>query len=139
VRGHRIEQAEHGLAGWERLIGGGIDLVLLEKKRLHDREREQLQGLATVEAAGEAVEAGAFDPSCLDELIGRDDPLGRLARVFQRMARDFRAREELLRQEVECLRIEIDEAKRQREVHEVVEMDYFQHLQERARQLRAHR
>jgi DNA-binding response OmpR family regulator len=206
-QGHEVEQAEHGLAGWERLLRGGIDLVLLdivmpvmdgfglldrihadhelrelpvvilsnddevehvarcfelgaeefvhkpwnelildarvrqllERKRLRDREREHLRGLATFEAAASAIESGTFDPASLEELVGRDDSLGQLARVFAKMARDVQAREQQLRQEVACLRIEIDQAKRRRQFRDVVEMDYFQQLQERARQLRSHR
>ena len=41
----------------------------------------------------------------------RADALGQLARMFQRMAREVRAREDALRREVRELRIEIDEAR----------------------------
>ena len=45
-------------------------------------------------------------------------------------------REQALRQEIQQLRIEIDEAKRQRQVAEIVETDFFQHLQDRVRTIR---
>ena len=48
-----------------------------------------------------------------------------------------RARERALRQEVQALKIEIDQAKREKQVAEITETDYFQHLRERARRLRA--
>ncbi|MBN1220778.1 MAG: HAMP domain-containing protein [Anaerolineae bacterium] len=48
-------------------------------------------------------------------------------------------REQNLRQEIQQLRIEIDEAKRQREVEEIVEADTFQSLRARARDLRRRR
>jgi CHASE3 domain sensor protein len=45
-------------------------------------------------------------------------------------------REQSLRQEIRQLRIEIDEVKRQQEVSEIVETDFFQDLQARARAMR---
>jgi hypothetical protein len=58
------------------------------------------------------------------------------ARVFERMAREVRAREQRLTAQVAQLRIEIDQAKKARAVAEVVETDYFQQLQRRAAELR---
>jgi len=46
------------------------------------------------------------------------------------------AREERLRSEIRALHIEIDEAKRARQVAEIADTDYFQTLQRKARQLR---
>ncbi len=48
-------------------------------------------------------------------------------------------REQSLRQQIQQLKIEIDEAKRQKEVSEIVDTDFFQGLQERAKSLRARR
>lgn len=48
-------------------------------------------------------------------------------------------REQGLRQQIHELRIEIDEAKRQKQVSEIVETDLFQSLQSRARNLRRRR
>jgi hypothetical protein len=45
-------------------------------------------------------------------------------------------REQSLRQEIRQLRIEIDEVKRQQQVSEIVETDFFQDLQARARAAR---
>jgi nitrate/nitrite-specific signal transduction histidine kinase len=66
----------------------------LEKKRLRDLEVEYLRNVDRVTAAAAAVEAGEFDPSDLEEVAGRGDALGQLARVFQRMAREVHAREQ---------------------------------------------
>ena len=52
------------------------------------------------------------------------------------MAREVRAREQRLKQEVQQLRIEIDEARTARQVAEITETDYFQDLQRKADQLR---
>ena len=81
----------------------------LEKKRLRDQELEYLRNVAAVTAAAAAVEAGEFARPSLDGVAERTDALGRLARVFQRMAREVAAREQRLKQQVQQLRIEIDE------------------------------
>lgn len=48
-------------------------------------------------------------------------------------------REQSLRQEIQQLRIEIDEVKRQQQVSEIVDTDFFQDLQARARAMRGRR
>jgi len=65
--------------------------------------------------------------------------LGRANQELQRTIDELRAsqaREAALRQEVQALKIEIDETKRQKQVAEITETDYFQELRERARRLR---
>jgi DNA-binding response OmpR family regulator len=104
------------------------------------RERELLdyvEQVGHVTDAAAAVEAQTFDQSLLTAVATRGDALGQLARVFQRMAGEVYAREERLRQQVQELRIQIDESKKAREVAEITETDYFRTLQEKARQLRA--
>jgi two-component system cell cycle response regulator len=108
----------------------------LEKKRLRDQEVEYLRNVDYVTAAAAAVEAGEFDPETIEQVAARPDELGQLARVFQRMAREVRAREQRLKQEVQQLRIEIDETRAARQVAEITETDYFQELQRKANQLR---
>jgi DNA-binding response OmpR family regulator len=108
----------------------------LEKKRLRDQELEYLRNVAAVTEAAAAVEAGAFDPDSLSGVARREDALGRLARVFQSMAREVQAREQRLRQEVRELRIEIDEARMAHQVAEITETDYFQQLQQKAQSMR---
>jgi CHASE3 domain sensor protein/GAF domain-containing protein len=48
-------------------------------------------------------------------------------------------REQGLKQEIQQLRIEIDEAKRQKQVSEIVDTDFFQDLQAKARTMRSRR
>jgi hypothetical protein len=48
-------------------------------------------------------------------------------------------REQILRRQVEELKIEIDEAKRQKQVNEIVESDFFQNVQARAQAMRQRR
>ena len=108
----------------------------LEKKRLRDQEVLYLKDVARVTEAAATVEEGKFTPESLITVAARGDELGRLARVFQRMALEVRAREERLRQQIQQLRIEIDEAKKNQQVAEITETEYFHDLREKARTLR---
>ncbi|MGD8623132.1 MAG: cyclic nucleotide-binding domain-containing protein [Anaerolineae bacterium] len=69
----------------------------------------------------------------------RDQTIASLAADFARMAAQVKEREEELRQEIAQLKIEIDETKRKRQVDEIVESDFFQDIQARARELRRKR
>jgi two-component system, cell cycle response regulator len=108
----------------------------LAEKRLHDLQLEYLEQVGRVVDAAAAVEADDFDPGRLDGVAGREDALGQLARVFQRMAREVFERERRLKAQVQQLRIEIDETKAARKVAEITETDYFRDLQEKASRLR---
>ncbi len=66
----------------------------------------------------------------------RDPTMSALAAEFARMATQVKQREDTLRQEIAELKIEIDEAKKERQVAEITESDYFQEIQARARELR---
>jgi two-component system, cell cycle response regulator len=109
----------------------------LTKKRLHDLEREYIEQVGFIAEAAAAVESGTFAPETLDAVAARADALGRLARVFRRMAREVIAREQALKQEVRQLRIEIDTGRAAARVAEITETDYFQDLQRRADELRS--
>jgi nitrate/nitrite-specific signal transduction histidine kinase len=67
---------------------------------------------------------------------GRTDELGQLARVFERMAREIYQRVEKLKEQVSLLKIEIDEARKERQVAEIVGSDFFSELQTKARSMR---
>jgi two-component system cell cycle response regulator len=108
----------------------------LAAKRLRDLELEYLEQVGHLTRAATAVETGVFDFANLEGVAARDDALGRLARVFGRMADEVRAREERLRAEVRELRIEIDDARQARKVAEITETDYFRDLRSRAGELR---
>jgi two-component system, cell cycle response regulator len=108
----------------------------LEKKRFRDQEIEYLRQVERLTKAAAAVEAASFDPASLTGVATRDDALGRLARVFERMAREVHAREDRLRRQVQELRIEIDEARQTTKVAEITESDYFKQLLRQSDQLR---
>lgn len=108
----------------------------LAKKRLLDLQREYLEQVDLVVEAAVAVEAERFDPASLDEVSRRPDALGQLARVFCRMARNVRDREERLRQQVRELSIEIDHTRSAQRAAEVTESEYFRSLERRVDELR---
>jgi DNA-binding response OmpR family regulator len=107
-----------------------------EKKRLRDKEIEYLRQAALVTAAAAAVESNEFQPESLDVVAARGDELGQLARVFQRMAKEVSAREQRLKQQVQDLRIRVDEANKNRQVKDITDTEYFQDLQQKAKRLR---
>jgi CheY-like chemotaxis protein len=84
----------------------------LEKKRLRDQEKEYLLQVNRVIDAATAVETGHYRHGELRDVAGRDDELGRLARVFDGMVSQLKAREERLRERVRDLRAEIEQARR---------------------------
>ena len=87
-------------------------------------------------AAAGAVESNEFDPENLADVASRRDEIGKLARVFQSMAREVDRREQRLRRQLEDLRIAIDQTRKARDVAEITETEYFQRLEQRAQQLR---
>jgi two-component system, cell cycle response regulator len=109
----------------------------IARKRLYDLEREYLEQVGHVIDAAGAVEDGTFDAAMLENVAVREDALGNLARIFQHMACEVAARERALHEQLRELRIEIDEAKTQRQVAEITETDYFRDLQRKADALRA--
>ena len=82
----------------------------------------QAQALSSAAAA---VEEGRFDPESIAAVASRQDALGQLARVFQRMAREVQAREARLARRIEELRIEVDDARKTEQVAEITGSDYF--------------
>jgi hypothetical protein len=119
-------------------------LTIVETARLYNRLQRMyvqmehyLRNVERVTSAAAAVEAGEFDPKTIEQVAAREDELGQLARVFQQMAREVQAREQRLKQEVQQLRIEIDETRTARQVAEITETDYFRDLQRKADQLRS--
>lgn len=108
----------------------------LDKRRLRDQELAYLRAVADLTRAAEGVEQGRFDPGVLTPVAARADALGTLARVFEHMAREVQAREAQLRQEVQRLRVEIDEAKKDAQVKEITEDGFFRDLQRKAAGLR---
>jgi DNA repair ATPase RecN len=110
-----------------------VEAELEEKNELMRLYIEQVD---RVTAAAAEMEAGRFKLESLDEVAARTDELGQLARVFQQMARQVAAREQQLVQQLEQLKVEIDLVKRDHQVAQITESDYFYELQQKARLLR---
>jgi CheY-like chemotaxis protein len=119
-----------------------VGAALRLKRETDERKARERQLLDYVEQVGHvtdaaaAVEQDSFDPASLAGVAARPDALGGLARVFQRMAVEVRAREERLQQQVRELRIEIDEARQARKVAEITESEHYKHLRRQAAELR---
>jgi hypothetical protein len=99
--------------------------------------RRVTEPVAQITAAAAAIEAETFEPENLSDVAQRTDELGQLARVFQRMAREVYAREQRLKQQIQELRIEVNEARKAQQVTEITDTEYFQKLQKRAQDLRS--
>jgi PleD family two-component response regulator len=108
----------------------------LEKKRFRDQEIAYLQQVDRLTKAAAAVETETFDPDSLADVAARPDSLGQLTRVFQRMAREFIRREQQLKQQVQELRIEIDQTRQAHQVSKITGSAYFKQLRGKASNLR---
>ena len=83
-----------------------------------------------------SLEQGNFEYDRLLSISHSQDDIGQLVRVFIHMAQEIESREKKLKQKVQKLNIEVDRAKRERQVEEVTGTKYFQQLQLRAKKLR---
>lgn len=95
----------------------------------------------TIAAIAQGVSAGNWTPSSaevasLERMSERGDELGYTARVFEKMAKEVAERERQLKEQVRQLVIQIDEQKREHQVREITETDYFHDLQRKAKSLR---
>jgi len=81
----------------------------LEKKRLRDMEIEYLEQVKRVIEAASAVETGGYEAGSLASVAARDDQLGRLARVFDTMASQVKAREARLQRQVDDLKRAVEQ------------------------------
>jgi len=108
----------------------------LDKRRARDEEMAYLRAVADLTQAATMLEQGQFEAALLDGVSKRDDPLGRLSRMFVKMAREVQSKVQHLTQEVQRLRVEIDEARKSEQVSEITDSSYFQELQQRAAGLR---
>ncbi len=95
-----------------------------------------IRPVLTVIGVAANIEKENYALAPLDPVAIRSDELGQLARVFRRMAQEVYNREQSLIRQVRDLKIEIDEAKRRRQVNEIVDSEFFVDLQSRAREMR---
>ncbi len=90
--------------------------------------------------AAQRIGHGDYDQDLSAFRSGRlRDEVATLTEVFELMVSKVYQREQTLRRQVEELKIEIDEAKRQKQVSEIVDSDFFLNVQERAQAMRLRR
>jgi HAMP domain-containing protein len=110
-----------------------IEIELHEK---NEAMNEYICHVHSVTDAAAAVEAGTFQAAMLETVALREDELGQLARVFQRMVMQVKQREDQLKQQVKELKIEIDQARLEQQVSQITETEYFQELKQKAKEMR---
>ncbi len=86
--------------------------------------------------SSDEMSAAGGELANLERISTRRDELGQTAGVFRQMANEVYTREQRLKLQVQELRIEVDEARKERQVAEVTDSAYFKELQQRAADLR---
>ncbi len=98
--------------------------------------RTLTQPILRLTKAARRIGEGDYEQDLGLGVIRFPDEIATLAGVFAVMVGKVYQREQNLRRQVAELKIEIDEVKRQKQVSEIVDSDFFQDLQTRARALR---
>ncbi|HCK65927.1 MAG TPA: histidine kinase [Anaerolineae bacterium] len=94
-----------------------------------------LSGLANKISADENFST-ELESTALHSITNRPDELGNLAQVFKKMAVDVYERTVKLKEQVKDLIIKIDQIRRQEQVSEITDTDFFNTLQQRAKEMR---
>ena len=100
--------------------------------------RNATSQLTKLKSAASRVADGDYTPITLKPQA-IDDEVSTLASLFNVMLDKVRGREEILKQKVVELEIQIDMKKRSKDVEEIVDTDFFRDLQERASTIRKRR
>ncbi|MFB2876739.1 peptidoglycan-binding protein [Floridanema aerugineum] len=116
------------LAGIVVTSGAALGALLLAKS--------MVKPIGVLTKTATELEKGNYDLEPLNQVSKSEDDIGNLVRVFSKMAEEVKAREQKLKQQLVELQIEIDQAKKERQVAEITETDYFQELQKKAKQMR---
>ena len=98
--------------------------------------RETAQFLDEVHGWARRVAEGDYQSAGVPKGHYGDKTMAALAAEFARMATSVRQREDELRQEIAVLKIEIGQVKRQKQVEEITESDYFRDIKTRALEMR---
>ena len=113
------------------LVGGVATLISLFLSR------HLVKSISALIKAGKALQKGKFNPEILAEASRSQDDLGRLASVFLQMAEEVKNREHNLKSQVQDLRVEIDDTKKERQIAEITGTEYFKDLQKKAQRLKS--
>jgi CRP-like cAMP-binding protein len=139
VSGRVVEPAETlVLKGndFHQLLREHPEVALAVMSGLNNRIRYTTDFLGEVREWVRRVASGEYQRGFSPQSEYRDRSIAALAGEFSQMAAQVQRREEALRQEIVDLRIEIDHAKKERQVGEIVESEYFQNLRTQAAKLR---
>lgn len=107
--------------------------------RIAAGQYEAAQFLSDMQEWVRQIAQGEFEEGAEPDVHYRDKTIATLAAEFARMATRVRKREDALRQEIAQLRIEIDEVKRDRQVTEITDSEFFKDIKARAQDLREKR
>lgn len=139
VSGRAVEPTELLVLKGEdfhRMLREHHEVALAVMSGLNNRVRYTTDFVGEVREWVRRVATGEYQRGFTPQSEYRDRSIAALAAEFAQMAAQVQKREEELRQQIADLRIEIDQAKKERQVGEIVESEYFQNLRAQAAQLR---
>ena len=122
----------------QELVWAGVLAIALGAGMALLVARHITRPLLQLTAAARLMEQGEMDSAALNRLTRRrvSDEVTKLAQVFRQMAEQVQMRLRSLKDQIVELHIKIDEQKKQQQVAEITESDYFQDLRVRAKTLR---
>lgn len=100
------------------------------------KAKDKVLGVIALVASETATLYTAKDLKLLNTLASQAAPAIENALLYEKTLREARAREERLQRQIQELRIELDEARQEKQVAEITESDYFQQLRGEAESLR---
>jgi nitrate/nitrite-specific signal transduction histidine kinase len=123
----------------ERMVSvSNLGALALENARLHDQIQREVQVLRRLVQAAKQMGAGQLSAQQIEELESSAgwDEISRLSQAFAQMARQVIEREENLNAKVRELEIVIDAAKRDKQIADITDTDYFQQVQRKVKDLK---
>ncbi len=121
---------------FRRLLRDYPDIALQVMAGLNERIRYTTDFLGEVQDWVKRVAEGKYEREFKPEAGYKDATMEELAADFAQMAAQVQKREQELQREIYRLQVKIDHEKRERQVSEITETDYFQTLRTRAKDLR---
>lgn len=100
------------------------------------KAKDNVLGVIALVASETATMYTAKDLKLLNTLASQAAPAIENALLYEKTLREARAREKRLQRQIQELRIELDEARQDKQVAEITESDYFQQLRGEAESLR---
>ncbi|HET9496093.1 MAG TPA: GAF domain-containing protein [Chloroflexia bacterium] len=100
------------------------------------KTKNRVIGVIALGVEDSGVVYAAADLKLLNTVASQTAPAVENALLYEKTLREAREREERLQQQVEDLRIELDEARQAKQVAEITESDYFRQLRYQADNLR---